>query len=651
MDASPQSNNLDDNVREFLKTLIGEDGLAFLSLDEAVASLKQGELKWQAPFFIGLRALPSLYPWKEAEGQGTERPALALLVLLMAQRVVSTTDEAIEPRVLESAIEPLRTIYASLPRMRSYGSSDERGHALFHVRFALGVLLLMRGEYGQATKTLREMAAVETSRRGGRAFSTEGLAYWDVEVVKALAAIILQAFYAGRQDYETALYLLTEAVASNGSGRFSDGLLAVVPALLDLFAQKCEASDTFEEWVDLFDRAAAIVEVCGEADVEGELPATCKATSPQFLAWKFGQLAARFAVRRDMVPGGAGQLLPWDYYGDDWLNGTTVASLLCEHDEHRSWHTLRHDYLAMWQCLPRYQWLRLCEAGTQTDLYWAMRIGFADKILEAEGRSELVPARSEASSVAGDIRALRGIASATAVRGMRMHQDVHETHEDVHKTLELLREVRNNQPANKEEILEDLQQSLRLVWSKLPSKVVEDIIKAERLHRTEVNTDEAKGWFHKAVEASFNYCFVYPLIGYLKGQPSQRMTVGVPIPQGGHRELLWQTRSLSSKEIPRLSLWQWSCIFDRLGDQAQRDVVDLKKFIELSFGKMNVPAVRELSRAMRDFSQRRDSQHDHGSRYEEETTELDQMRELVFGTRRRSIITQIFQVFGGEEKP
>ncbi len=61
-----------------------------------------------------------------------------------------------------------------------------------------------------------------------------------------------------------ALYLLTEALESNALGFYSEGLLVFAQSLLESFAKKCERENDFGDWVDLFDRATKITEICGE---------------------------------------------------------------------------------------------------------------------------------------------------------------------------------------------------------------------------------------------------------------------------------------------------------------------------------------------------------------------------------------------------
>jgi hypothetical protein len=670
----PKDNNDDsfelphDQLLEFLKLLMGEDGLTFLNLDNAITAVKQAQLFWQAPFAIGLWALPLLYHF-ETDSQGKHEflyrfpkdiDSQNKEMLLTSVSMVFGLSFQIHPKnkgelvsdLVDSALEALESRHNSLSaEVPGYVLTDQQTHMLFHIRFALGILLLVKGDTERAKLILREMAATKTKRRGPT-WSPEGLDYLDVGETKALAVTVLHGFYAERQDYNMALYLLTEALASNALGFYSESLLVFTQSLLVSFAEKCERENDFGDWVDLFDRATKITEICGEADVSGELPSSCKETSPQFMAWKFGQIVARFAIRnrsslgdsKKIVPNGhqdhgAGEnsMLGFEYggYGGDWLNGTAVASLLLEYNEHRNWQILRQQYVSMWEALPRYQWLSLCEVGTQTDLYWGMRIGFADQMLTTTEKMSVIQHQTEPSTIVRDIQTTKDIASTIALRQVKQQVDSD-------KMFELLQKLIERQPPTQQEIKHQLQQRLSSVWSKLPAIVVDNLIEAEKYNKTGVNTGEAKGWFHKAVEASLQCCVVEPLVSFIQKRNNKTIAIPFPPPRGAEPK--------NSGALRKLSLWEWSIVFEVLSMPVDKSLAslgaeDIRRFMKENFGELPLPALRELSGTLRDFCQRKDSQHQHVPRYEEEIQELEQMRELALGIRRPSVITQIFQLF------
>lgn len=630
------SDEIRNSIRDALEALMGTEGLEFLDLGNAVKSIKQGSRLWQAPFAIGLHILPSLYdPFSEERSQDTAIPDLAYIVRGLSSQTYLQGKTV--SRISSDVLQPLlaRDISPAVETPEC-GFDNQDLHWLFHASFAVGVILLAMGDEQRATEVLRNMASTATAKRG--ATIMPGFGHFDVEMTKALAAIILQDFYARRQDYEMSLYLLQEAITSCGPGHSSESLMAVVPDLLDSFAQKCERNNSYVEWVDLFDRAAHITEVCGEADVSGDLPSDCKETSPQFMAWKFGHLVARFAIRNGSY---RKQVSPIDHgtamdsimgeggYGVDWGNGTVVASLLCEYDENRDWQIFRQQCLSMWESLSRYQWLSLCEAGTEIDLYWAMRIGFADQILGTLEQTAATKFQSGSLPISRDVRMIKDIASVIALRQLELQNILDE-----------------RLPPSKRYIRQELQQRLSSVWNKLPAKVIDTLVRAENYYRTGVNTDDAKLEFNKAVEASLKHCLMDPLVSFIEKRLDKRIAICFPPPRGVERK--------TSSELRKLHLWEWSDVLETVSIREHKTLAslgaeDLRQFMKEHFGELALPALRELSRSLEDFCcLRKDAAHYHIPRHEEERQELEQMRELALGIKRPSVITQIFQLFAAE---
>jgi hypothetical protein len=182
------------------------------------------------------------------------------------------------------------------------------------------------------------------------------------------------------------------------------------------------------------------------------------------------------------------------------------------------------------------------------------------------------------------------------------------------------------------------------VWEKLPAKVVDTMTRAENYYKTGVETDNAKVWFNRAVEASLNYCLVEPLVKFMQKRNYERIAVCFLPPRGVEHKTSHELHN-------KMSLWDWSDVFGALSVPVNKDLAslgtqELKGIMKELFGELPLPALRELSRSLRDFCLRRDAGHDHVPRHEEEIQELEQMRELVLGIKRPSLITQIFQLFG-----
>jgi hypothetical protein len=266
-----------------------------------------------------------------------------------------------------------------------------------------------------------------------------------------------------------------------------------------------------------------------------------------------------------------------------------------------------------------------------------MRIGLADQMLSTKKQIPIIQRQTEPSTIIRDIETTRDTASTIALRQVKEQQDLDRILESTQKLIE-------RQPLSKAEIVQ-LQQRLSAVWNKLPAAVVENLITAENYYRTGVNTDNAKVWFNKAVEASLSCCLVEPLVRFTEKRGDKRIVICFSSPGGVER------KTKTSFELRRLSLLEWSNVLKTLSVPADKSLAglgaeDLKRFMKENFGELPLPALRELSRSLGDFAcQRKDSAHYHIPRHEEEVQELEQMRDLALGIKRPSVITQIFQLF------
>lgn len=272
----------------------------------------------------------------------------------------------------------------------------------------------------------------------------------------------------------------------------------------------------------------------------------------------------------------------------------------------------------------------LLEIGPQSDLYWAMRIGFVDKMLETTGQGALVQIQSEALPVIRDIEIPKAIDSTIALRQVKQQLSLD-------KILERL-------SPSKREIQQHLQQWLGPVWTRLPTKVVNALVKAENYYRTEVNDDDAKVWFHKAVEASINCCITEPLVNWMQKRGDVQIAVCFPPPRGAER--------MSSEKLHKLSVQEWSDVLGTLAASPRKDLAalgakDLKEFMEVHLGGLHLPNLRLLADSLRKVHQyRKGSAHyqEALSRYDKEKWELEEMRKTVLGIEQNSVIAQIFQL-------
>ncbi len=198
------------------------------------------------------------------------------------------------------------------------------------------------------------MAATKVSIRG-HSYYSEGPGIVkctdDVRQGKLQAAIGLLAEYAEQKNFGEILYLMTEAVACTPWATY---ILSVVPPVIDGCVAECEKEDYDGpglEWLWLFVEVGEILSLCEECDPSGSAPNECKVVSPQYFAWKIGEVAGRFAARwhdnpfsefqdfRDAI----GEKEYQSERGEEKTRETIMAilALLREYDIARDWQKMR----------------------------------------------------------------------------------------------------------------------------------------------------------------------------------------------------------------------------------------------------------------------------------------------------------------------
>lgn len=632
MEISPET---EDTIKNFLSLLMNGDDIAtFSNLDHAITIVKEAQPCWQAPASIGVHA--AVFHLAETDAEAT------LLQDLIGR-----------------ALAPLETLLESLaPKAGEKALGEERAHLLFHSRFGLGFLLLASGDEERAKTVLHQMAATRLPMRGVEVRAGPGIIRLtrDITRGKLLAALFMQGVYKRKEDYGEALYLITEAVACNPLSPVLPALTEQAPALLDHWAERCEEEDASTEydsptlgWLDLFAEAAEILSVCQEADSSGALPNECKGEAAQFLAWKFGQIAGEFATHgrwRDGPFGASTQFIreDWRVIGEEFnllregekvsraLN--VVAALLCEYEPNRVWEKIREHYILMWNTSYTYQGTSLSELTPESDLYWAMRIGFADKMLEAQ-QHRIIGAPVSILPTIHSIEGVKDILSAIALRELKLQQS--------------LDEIIERQPSSKREIGQFLEQQLNSIWVELPAKVIDTLVKAESYYKTEVNNDDAKVYFAKAVEAALNHRFVTPLIDYMQKRCWKQIEVC----------FLQGRETRSGEALHKLSLLEWAEIFGIISTPRVKGLADLAmpqllEFMKQHYRWQRLPDLHPLAQSLQRIqTYRGGSAHyqEASSRYEREVWKLEEMRKLVLGIGQTSVIGQIFKVFAPQAMP
>jgi hypothetical protein len=597
-----------DQIKSLLSWFMSDEDVArYSDVECALETLKTDELCWQAAVSIGVHAI------------------------VFGHFGETDEEKALVKNLAGYALEPMEALHQSLTaQARQQPLTDEQARMLFHLRFALGFLLQFgKGDAQRALGFLHEMAGTQLCRfAGGVRSGGDTVTYTDdMRRGKDFAARLMSTLCAEMDNYEETLSVITRAAGMTGDPL---GLLGQVADLLDRWAAKCEAIeqregadelDAFLEWTPLLYSAAEVVSVGQQVDTSGVLPGECDKASPQFLAYKLGQLAARFAANNadfshhflDEVEEEPGRF--------DFL----VEALLCDHEPGRDWQKVRDRYLAGWRRTPCYEGTSPEEIGPHMDLYWAMRIGFADKILEST--QAVVPAGQPAAppDVVRDIETIKEVVTTIAIRQVKQERDLNE-----------------RLPPAKRQIHGFLAQCLPGVSDQLPPKVINALTKAEGYYKSEVNDEEAKVSFVKAVEAALYDCWVAPLADFMERDRRQQIDLPLPLPRN----------RMGATRLRRLSLLDCADLFDTLVTPARRDLSalgaeDLRHFMNQRIGPrwpdfgplaQSLRRVQELRAASAHYQQAE-------TRVDRELWELEEIRKLVLGTAGSpSVIVQIYRL-------
>ncbi|GEM_PF-3936797 len=585
----------------------------------------------QAQRFADLRyALQSIkstakkaLPWQAAASIAVH--AFALTFRIKGEEHVDEVCSAALDELADEALEPLERCHRSLtntPKEEENGEGDKL--LAEHVRLALGLLLFAKGDVDRSKSVLLEIAPLHIAPCEGERFD------WAVSII---LEHLLTDLYLNRGDHEEAVYLLARA-ARNLPEPSEWPTFARLAEVLDLWAGHCEQTRELAAW-DALLKAAYSLQYLGEADEPAARePSECGKHTASFLAWQYGQLVARLALRES------------ERYGEliDRLGPSDGASLLFERGAGQALPQLRADYLRLWRRAGSvdksdiYSVLDISgEYGTfpWSDRYWAMKIGFADKLMEATATRSIVPVGNPVIHVVQQLGDLREILSTVALRQIKQEHNSERRHQEVLGRLS----------ASRDEVVTRLREHLGAIWTDVPAKVANTMVKAERYYLTHTNDDDAKVWYFKSVEASLAHCFVLPLLDFMTARNSGKMPICFPASSGG-------IKHMSREQISKISPRDWGEVFLVLasGDTslAALGKTELMEFVKTRFGSLDirqlVPLANDL-RLLQDLRGGSAHYRDADSRYTQEQRELEDMRGMVLGISRPSVIATIFPLF------
>lgn len=628
---------LEDVINTFIVFILGEqDKEQFGDLAKSLSLIREGTKHWQALVTIGIYAAFLSNQVEEDDVKST------------LGKIIDFTLEPLEASLEQIVLKP-----------NDEKSEDEKARLLFHTRFSLGLLLLIKGKFkpdldieNKGISLLHNIAATKftvLSLSDSTSHSGPGLVkyYPDMGKVKTLAALTLPFIYLYQDSLEYGEILFHITAALPYAEYWRTYLIKEAGDWFERWIEKCDEYDTAGEhdfptleWLDLFAIATKILSACEDADSSGAFPSECRKESAQYVAWKFGQIVGHFTLAENQWHEDpfrhfsqfsyitVDEAFEFDFGPEQTAEALNrVLSLLSEYSPLQDVTKMRERYVTLWNSSSSYSGLPLNEIGPHTDLYWAMKIGFLDKVLEGAQPTALAIHTTDQQVLIPNLETLKEVMTTIALRQIKQGQE-----NEI---------ILDRLPSGKREVRRFLEEKLHSIWKELPAKIVDTLTQAEMYYKSDINIDKAKVEFAKAVEASLNHCFVKPLIDFAKRKCQGQIEIYLPPPEGVERK--------SVAQIEKLSLWKWAYVLRTIGTSGlPLAPKDISEFMKSHLGASRLPDLRQLAQLLsRSQHYRAGSAHyqEAASLYDKEKWELEQLRNLVFGIEQPSIITNIFESF------
>ena len=380
--------------------------------------------------------------------------------------------------------------------------------------------------------------------------------------------------------------------------------------------------DTIYEWLD---RASDADEQ--ERDHVGECPTTTR----QFWAWYYGHalgrlLAARPSLRTSLLD---------EIEAGEWDNCWHVAGVLFETTP-PLWDQYRQRALKFYSSsdveygrqpiagfgLPGIRpWnsTQPPHLSPQSDLYWAMRVGFAD------AHSDNASARSVTlADIADSVADLKTISSSTAVHVLHIERN----------TESLVEDVSNRVMPNDQFRYDLLRERLPTLSRMLPPQAVEHLISALR-HRFAKEWDECILCLSKTVESLFHHIFEPKLLEHPESNELQLVGRG---PRNSRR-------TYTPADWNRIQLSGWAGILRTTTKQGRN--ASLRSALPHAFPNADLDAVVKLNAELEKIAQLRGSSA-HGSPDPEQqrAKNADEPWDLVVASDGNGIIAKFFSSLG-----
>ena len=404
----------------------------------------------------------------------------------------------------------------------------------------------------------------------------------------------------------------------------------VIRRLVGWLNQLCEAGgateverclDTIYQWMD------AAIEV---DDVERDHIGECPSTTRQFWAWHYGNALGRLIVARPHLK----DSLLDEIEAGEWENCWHVAGVLFE-TPLDSWGEYRQRALKFYNAsdiehrregpIP---WgaTQPPHLSAQSDLYWAIRVGFSDAHLEKTGE-----ASAPRAGITDSLESLRTIQSSTALHVLRSEQILEKLADD----------VQNRVMPSDEYWLGLLRELLPSLLGILPIPTIEHLIVALK-RKFAKEWDDCSIYLCKSVESLFHEVFG-PRIQ--ECQDSKELKLVVPRPRNSPRRY-------SSEKWNSIPLSGWARIIETTTEPG--DNAPLRLVLPQAFPDVDLDAVARLYVDLATIAQLRGgSAHDSAASNDQRSQSAEKLWDLVVGGNGRGFLAEFYSALGlsdsGEE--
>ena len=423
-------------------------------------------------------------------------------------------------------------------------------------------------------------------------------------------------------------------------GRFEDALSST-SASFTQFGQNAHSADVairrLDGWLNQLCQSGGVAEVerCLDViyvwmDAASEVDdqerghiGHCPTTTRQFWAWYYGNAVGRLLVAR---PSLRDSLLD-EIEAGEWENCWHVAGVLFE-TPLDSWGEYRQRALKFYNAsdiehrregpIP---WgaTQPPHLSAQSDLYWAIRVGFSDAHLEKTGE-----ASAPRAGITDSLEAIRTIQSSTALHVLRSEQILEKLADD----------VQNRVMPSDEYWLGLLRERLPSLLGILPFPTIEHLIGALR-RKFAKDWDDCSIYLCKSAESLFHEVFV-PRIRECQG--SNALKLVVPRPRNSPLRY-------SSEKWNRIPLSGWAKIIETTTEPGAN--TPLRLVLPQAFPDVDLDAVAKLHVDLATIAQLRGgSAHASADSNDQRSQNAEKLWELVVGGKGQGFLAEFHAALG-----